>query len=460
MSGREVVIVGAGPAGMTAALTFATAGLEVTMIDDNPRAGGQVFRAGSDYPGLDPRADSLRTLLAAARGRIEHRAQAEIVAVFPDRKIWVLEGERLSELRPRALLLATGALEVPVPVPGWTLPGVFTLGGLQNLMKAGGIVPAGPLVLAGAGPLLWLVAWQMSALGVPVAAVVDAAMRPPLRALPRLLRRADLLAKGMGFELALRRQGVAMLRGHTVVAIEGKGGAESVIVAALDAQWRELPGTRRAIAARTVAIGFGLRPNPELAQLAGAALHYAPAFGGWAPRRDAHYETSVPGIFAIGDGAGVVGVDHALAEGRLAALAVLRHLGRPVPADLSERAPYAEARRRRARAFAAGIADWAALRPAIFELAEPETVICRCEDTRRCELEAGLSLGLDAPGPLKLRTRAGMGLCQGRTCTPALLHMIARKTGAAIADLPYPTARVPLRPTPLGALAGLQETAD
>ncbi|WP_374449769.1 NAD(P)/FAD-dependent oxidoreductase [Stella sp.] len=459
----ETVVVGAGPAGAAAALALAEAGLAVTLVDDNARAGGQVFRTGAAGgrrgpgrrgPGRDPRGAELRARLAATPG-IDHRPDHEVVAIHPDRSLWVRADDgRLQRLAPRLLLVATGAVEIAVPVPGWQRPGVFGLGGLQLLLKGAGTVPTGPVVLAGAGPLLYLLAAQLRAHRVPVAAVVDAAARPGFSVLLGLATQPSLLAAGIGHRWRLLWGGIPVLRRHAVTAVDGdRGGVTGVEVAPVDDDWRPLPGGRRRIAARTLGLGFGVRPNIELTRLAGAEHGWDVGLGGWFPKRSDELETTVPGLFAAGDGAGVLGVDNALDEGLIAAAAIARRLGRGGVLDW--RAEAAIDRRRRRRVFREALADWSALRPGVFAAAGADTVVCRCEDVTAGEIADAVRLGYRAPGPLKMATRAGMGLCQGRVCATAVQHLLAAAAGTDPGAVPPPSVRVPLRPVPLDAFAGM-----
>lgn len=461
MNPRDIVIVGAGPAGATAANKLAEAGIGSVLLDDNAQAGGQIFRAGPnatstvDLPGHDARGPALRAGLVRYAPRIDYRPGHEVIGLHAGPRVWARGGDgRVVEFTPRHLVIASGALEINVPVRGWTLPGVYGLGGLQILLKQAGVVPAGPVVLGGIGPLLYLVAAQMAAAGVAVAAVVDAAPPPTLAQLAGMARRPDLLARGLGYALALHRRGIPLLRRYAVVEITGTARADGVVVAPLDGAGRPQADGRRVLEAAIVGLGFGLRPNTELTQLAGCAHDYDPALGGWHPRRDANGETSVAGIFAIGDGAGIGGVDRALAEATIVADVLARRCGH---SDLRLAAAAARARRRlpALSAFRRALAAWSAMPPAMFAAADADTVVCRCEDVTRGELDAALDAGLVLPRGLKMATRAGMGLCQGRTCAPAIQHLAALRTSGDVGDVPQPSVRLPLRPVPAAALGAL-----
>ncbi len=458
----SVVIVGAGPAGASVALALARSGVASILLDDNPQAGGQIFRSRADGRaapvGHDARGAALREALRHHASLIDHRRGHEVIAVYPGAKLWVAAAEGGAyELAAEHLVLATGAVEVSVPVPGWTLPGVYTLGGLQILAKASATVPAGRTVLAGAGPLLYLVAAQLVSAGVAVTDVVDAAGFPTPRQIAGMARVPGLFLRGLGFELTLRRHGVEIHRRSAVVEMSGEGAVSEVVVAPLSADWTSRLEGRVRLRADVVGMSFGLRPNTELSQLAGCEHDYDAGAGGWRVRRDAGFATSVTNVYAVGDGAGIGGVDTALAEGTILGHHLARRLGTTTPILDAEAT---EARRQLPwlAAFRGALVDWSGLRPGIFRIADSATMVCRCEDVRAGDIDQALAAGIALPRGLKLRTRAGMGLCQGRTCSPAVQHRIADKAGLPLAVLPMPTVRVPLRPVPVAALATLAPT--
>lgn len=461
----RVVIVGAGPAGASAAVSLAEAGVPSLLLDDNPAAGGQIWRAplgvsrAARAAAPDERGTMLRRRLKALSGRIDHRSGCEVVSLHPDRRtLWVADGEGgVAEIGYGAMLLCPGAVEVTAPVPGWTRPGVLGLGGLQILLKAAATVPAGPVVLGGAGPLLLLVGAQLAAAGVPVT-VVDAARLPGPRTLLGMAGAPGLLAQGIGYRLSILRRRGRYLRRHAIVGIEGDGSdgaASAVLVAPLDRGGTPLPARKRRIPATVVGLGLGLRANTELTQLAGCRHEWEPLAGGWRPVRDATRATDVPGIFVAGDGAGIAGVDAAMADGLIAAAGIAEHLGLAAARDLEAQAAAASVEIARLQRFRRALASWTAPPEPLFHLADAATVICRCEDARLADVQDGLRLGLDQAGPLKMRTRAGMGLCQGRVCAPALQRLLAQSAGVAPGDVPMGTVRTPLRPVALGALAQL-----
>jgi NAD(P)H-nitrite reductase large subunit len=242
-----------------------------------------------------------------------------------------------------------------------------------------------------------------------------------------------------------------------VVEIIGVDSAREIMIASLDDDWSPRPGGRIQLPADVVGMSFGLRPNTELTQLAGCDHVYEAPAGGWRVRRNAGYATSIANVYAIGDGAGIGGVDTALAEGVILAYDLAPRLG-AATAAIDADADQAQRSLAALAGFRRGLVAWSGIRPGIFRAADAGTMICRCEDVRSGDIDQALAAGIALPRGLKLRTRAGMGLCQGRTCAPAIQQRIADRAGMPIADVPMPTVRVPLRPVSVAALATLVPT--
>lgn len=452
----DVAVVGAGPAGLSAAGEAAQHGARVILLDDNGEPGGQYFRhpPATWLWGGTSRSRSGRTrldaLLAALRaGGVDYRARATVWDFPEPSTLAIADGTRSGRIRARAIVLATGARDRAVPFPGWTLPGVVSAGGVQNLIKGMRVAPPGPALVAGNGPLLLVAAASLVRAGVRVAAVVEAADVPrrALREAGRLALAPAIAGQAAGYRVALLAAGVRMLYGHCVVAAHGSTELESVEIAPVDAGGRPARAARERIAVRTLVTGFGLAPSLELARLAGAREAREPLLGGSVLARDASLMTSVPGIFAAGDGAAIGGVAVALLEGRLAGLEAARLAGtgaaRKAPADLRMR--LARARLDRVRA---GIARVFAPPATWRELITGETILCRCEDVRMADIEARIGEGARSATQLKHVTRFGMGRCQGRNCLAALGELLAARG----LDPALPRVRPPARPILLGDL--------
>jgi thioredoxin reductase/bacterioferritin-associated ferredoxin len=447
----DLAVLGAGPAGIEAALAAGGHGLAVTLIDEAQTAGGQVFRAPAPrVVGDSSEGDALRSRLAASP--VAHLAQARAWLLGREGTDWridIVRNGQASTLRARALVLATGAIERVVPFPGWTLPGVVGLAGATIMLKAAGMAPGQRVVVAGNGPLLVAVAASVLKRGAQVVAVVDGAGRADwLRALPRVLSRPDLVRTGLSWLAAIRRAGVPTLHRYRVLRAIGTDRVTAVEIAGASGQ--------RLLEADALAIGHGLIPDTAATRLLRLPHRYAPALGGWVPERDETTLLAEPMLWLAGDGAGVRGAAAAALQGRLAGFAAAHALGALPSAKFSQIA--AALRRRIARAEKFGAAWGAMCDPddAAYAAIPPETIVCRCEDISRAELEAAIDAGATEANQLKQFTRCGMGPCQGRYCGHSVGALLALR-GHARAQF---TGRAPLRPVPLDALLGDFDYSD
>ncbi|MEV7596133.1 NAD(P)/FAD-dependent oxidoreductase [Kitasatospora sp. NPDC089797] len=459
----DLAVVGAGPAGLAAAVTAADLGLRCVLLDGGQRSGGQYYRHPA--PGLGAaRPDRLHhgwSVYTGLAERLDAHERSGRAVFRGGHQVWALErtgrgfavhvtrgpeaGDRAT-VRARTVLLATGAYERQLPFPGWTLPGVVTAGGAQAMLKAGLVLPGRRIVVAGSGPLLLAAASSLVTAGAEVPAVVEATAYLGYARRPGVLAAVPAkLVEGAGHGRALLRHGVRLRPRSAVVEAHGTDRVTAVTVARLDADWRPLPGTGRRIECDALAVGHGLLPQIELAVELGAAT-VAGADGAVALRVDARLRTSVPGLWSAGETNGVGGADLALAEGELAAHAIAGDLaGRAAAGERPGRSLLR--RRARLRAFAALMAAAHRPGPGWTGWLRPDTDVCRCEEVPVARIrEAVEELGAGDPRTVKLLTRAGMGWCQGRMCGPA----VARLSGA---DEPGADRRPFACPVPLAQLA-------
>jgi hypothetical protein len=340
-----------------------------------------------------------------------------------------------------------------VPFPGWTLPGVLAAGAVQNLIKSQRILPGRRFLVAGNGPLLLVAAHSIVRAGGTVVEIAESAsLARAWRHIPSLLSAPGLLRRGIGYRAALFRAGVPLRAGHTVVEARGRDEVSEAVVAPIDAAGHLDRSRARTVAVDTVVTGFGLVPAVELTRLLGCRHRWDTARGGWIPQRSADFQTTVPGVFVVGDCAGIGGAEVALAEGRLAGLLAGLRLGRGDARHLAGRLE--SARRRLARLHRARdaiAALWAP--PATYlQLLTPATIVCRCEEVVASDVARALGESSRSLDSLKAATRATMGRCQGRNCVGTVASILAQALGPGPEALEPPRARPPARPIPLDAL--------
>ncbi|MEW5957480.1 MAG: FAD-dependent oxidoreductase [Chloroflexota bacterium] len=460
MATTELAVVGAGPAGLAAAVAAARLGVQVTLIDELPKPGGQYLK-GEARPVAPPVSKAERhgqDLIAELSNlAIDLRTQT---------LVWGIDGTRLALhgsagpawLEAQAVVVAAGARELVVPFSGWTLPGVMTLGAAQLLAKAHRVLPGRRVLLAGSGPLLLAAANELLSLGAEVAAVLEATH--PGRWLPyapAVWGQWDRLGEGWRYWQALRRARAPYRFGRIVIRAEGEAELEAVLVARLDRRGRPLAGTAETIAVDTLCLGFGFVPNIELTQLAGCAHEFDRARGGWVPTVNERLETSRPGLFVAGETAGVGGAAAALLQGRVAGLAAAHRLGQLSLDRLNRELDSLAGPRRRQRNFGAMLNTLFRPPAALDALIPDDTIICRCEDVPAGEIRRAAAGGLTHLDALKTATRLGQGPCQGRTCGPLLARLIAEQTGRPEAAAGCFHVRPPLKPVPLGSLAAARD---
>jgi len=410
----HILVVGAGPAGLSAATAAARAGARVTVLDDNPAAGGQIWRSGlagakdHDAPGkakalADFRASGAQLL---SNRRVVDTPTSNLLRVFSDET-------GIEDHTWDRLILATGARERLLPFPGWTLPGVMGAGGLQALVKGGFSVAGKRVVFAGTGPLLLAVAAHLQAEGARIVTVAEQAPFETLHGFAKTLwSHPSKLLQGARYRMALLRTPYRL--GCWPIAAEGTDHVTAVKLTDGTKVWTE--------PCDLLACGFHLVPNTELAQLLGCQRN------GDFVAVDEHQQTSLPNIYCAGEPTGIAGLDAALLQGAIAGLAAS---GQNSSRSLLSR-------RDNERAFGHALEAAFALRPELRNLARPDTIVCRCEDVRFADL-APHSSWTDA----KLQTRCGMGPCQGRICGPAVQTLFGWRNASV---------RPPLFPIPLSAL--------
>ncbi len=453
-----LVVIGAGPAGLSAAAEATAAGVETLLLDEQAVPGGQIYRAvgranpdrrtilGADY------ADGAGLLPVLKSSQLDYRPGASVWQVTPEREVFYTVAGKATAVRAARMVLATGAMERPMPFPGWTLPGVMSAGAAQILLKSSGLVPDGEVVLAGSGPLLFLIANQILNAGGRIAGLVETTPRGNLaRALPYLpglLRLPAYLGKGLALLARLRRAKVPYFRGARDLTAHGGTQVEALRFTA-GGRTHELP-------CQILLLHQGVAPNVQITRALGLTHDWDAVPRCWRPRLDAWGGTELEGIAVAGDGGGILGAAASAHQGRLAGLQAACRLGKLNEAERDARTGAhrrALSAQRAARPFLDRL-----YRPAGAFLDPPgETIVCRCEEVTAAQIRGFVGLGCLGPNQAKAFGRAGMGPCQGRLCGLTVSEIMARTRGVGVQDVGAYRVRPPIKPVTLAELAAMDE---
>ncbi len=444
---KATVIVGAGPAGIRAAELLVAAGIRPVVIDEGMKAGGQIYRRPPEgftwsaqqlYGSEAGKARALHSLFdrMVARGEVEYHPRSSAMALTAN-VLQVLTPAGRREFAYNRLILATGATDRLVPVPGWQAPGVYSLGAAQIALKAQGVALGRRIVLAGSGPLLTLVAIQLLKAGANVAAVLDtSSARNQILALPGMMARPVLLLRGLVMRLKLGRLYRA---GVTLTDIVSDETGPTAVC------WRDAGGHDYHTECDMVGIGWHLRAETQLAGLAQCSFDYDPGWAQWLPRAD-RMGRAADGVYLAGDGLRLLGADGAEVAGRLAASACLADMGLPYPnpaRDLRRLARYERFARAIARAF-----PWPA---GMVRSVPDEAMVCRCEGISAGDLRGSVDYAGSEANRVKSMVRVGMGRCQGRFCQLASAELIAEQAGIPVCKVGRLREQAPVRPLPIGS---------
>ena len=496
----DVAVVGAGPAGLAAALAAADLGAQVVLVDAGQTVGGQIYRqpataSAAEAAAVGPKMPE-RLRRALGHPRIQHQPETMVWQAVKDAdvtygvdgkdelgdggsrgagfRLWLTgagrggaEDPAPDQLRTRAVVIATGASEIVLPFPGWELPGVTTVGAAQALLKGQGVTAGRRVLVAGSGPLLLPAAAGLAEAGVNVLAVLEA---NPVR-LATLSRAARLApfsgkaAEAAAYARILARHRVPIRPGQAVIAAHGDNQVTEATVSRVDRDWRPIHGTERRVSVDAVQASFGFSPALELSRALGCADLPQPGRPTAAVWCDGDQATSVPGVFAAGETTGVAGADVAELEGYIAGAGAARYLEKSGHAafDISDgiRAGRGERAVRqlrpalaRAGRFARGLDELYPWRPGWLEWPGPDTIVCRCEEVPWAAIAQAAAAGTRDVRAVKGVTRCGMGYCQGRVCGPAVQQAVAAATGRGLGAVGDLGSRPLLTPVPLGEIAG------
>ncbi len=449
-SSYELVVIGGGPAGLAAAALAARAGVSTVLFDENPGVGGQIYRAITTTPVKD------RAILGEDYwdgATLADEAKASGALIVNGATVWSLDRQRLVGvsiggkarlIEAGRVIIATGSQERPFPIPGWTLPGVMTAGGAQTALKAQGLVASGRTVLAGNGPLLWLLAAQTLRAGGKIDAILDTTPRRNwLQAVFHLpdFALSPYFGKGLALLKEVRAK-VAIHRADTIEAV-GTDRVREVVFSGSG-------GTKR-LPVDLLLLHQGVVPNVNLANAAGVAHEWNDRQLCFVPVLDADFGSSVPGIAVAGDGAGIAGGTAAAERGRIAAIAAVRALKPDSVVPDTQAIRQSLQREEMGRSFL----DWLNRPSESFRQPVGDTIACRCEEVTAKQVRDTAKMGCEGPNQMKAFLRCGMGPCQGRLCGLTVTELIAAERKTTPDEVGYYRLRPPVKPITLAELASL-----
>jgi NADPH-dependent 2,4-dienoyl-CoA reductase/sulfur reductase-like enzyme len=431
----DLLIVGAGPAGIAAAIEAATHGLTVMLLDENSAPGGRIWQALESRGAKDSDDEAALTMIRRFRhSEVETNWNATVWAIEPDGQVYWSDTHGTHSVLAKNVLLATGTTERPLPIQGWTLPGVMTVGAAQIALKTAGLVPDAGTWLAGQGPLLLLYANQVLDAGGRFAGVIDLSDGfAPLRALWQVTLSTLLeLRRGLTWRRRLSEAGVRWIAAADLRA-NGRTALQGISFRTTNG-WQTEP-------ADLMLLHDGVIPSTQITRALGCAHRWSTAQRCWYPVTDDLGRSSVPGILVAGDGAGIGGAAAAVLSGRIAARGLIG-------------ADTAALRAERTRTLA--------VRPLLDTLFAPRamrlhdaTIVCRCEEVTADDIRSAARAGCQGMNQLKAYTRCGMGPCQGRTCGPIGIEVLAEARNVPVSAIEPLRTRFPTKPVSVGDLVML-----
>ncbi len=456
----DVVIVGMGPAGMASAVELAELDLNIAIVDENSLPGGQIYRQHSrDFTLIDP--SFMGDKYKKGRKLVdEFKSVKDKITLFNDTYIWGFFGENTLTLLQNGkmismnfdkLLITEGATERTIPFPGWTLPGIITLGGLQKFVLHERLLPGKRFLLAGCSPLLLPVAANLLDAGAEVVGICDASMsNKHMKLMTKLIGQKGLAKEVFSYIFPVIKKSVPIMRSCAVTAASGESGVQRVTVMKLDKNGNPVAGSEKNYEVDILAVSYGFLPSTRLSRLLGCKQEYDQVLNAWNPETDDHMQTSVPGVYVAGDSGGIGGADMAEIEGHIAAAHMAGELGRLPGGEVEKRAAQYQKAKERISKYISVLNDVFAVRPGLFDIMDKDTIVCRCEQITLGQILGGIELGFRNINEMK-RIRTSMGLCQGRSCEATVSHIMAQ-SGIPIDEIGYLGLRPPLSPLPVSLL--------
>jgi thioredoxin reductase/bacterioferritin-associated ferredoxin len=458
---QDLIVIGAGPAGISAAITASRHGLKVTLIDDSSIAGGQIYRAtpkewtrNASTPGDQDLDDGnvLRDLLS--KSNVVHLTNHVVWAVAPGFEVRAVSDTKEIKLSAKQLIICSGVTERILPFPGWTTPGVIGLAASTNLLKSQQILPGENPVIAGSGPLLYAVADAIIVAGGKPAAIADlGSLVDWIVSLPKLLTAPALLFRGLLWRARIFKARIPVLHRHHVARVHGEDQVETIELMPINANGTPLLKKKSIkFKSTSLIVGHGLIPSVEISRLLKAKHLYRAKRGGWIPEIDAFQRTKISGLYVAGDCGGISGAKTAALSGTIAGLRASFDSDMISQKTFQDLYHLTERKKNKAERFGKQMGKLMSIRSGLLEGLTPDTIVCRCEDITYGQIMGAIKAGAADCNEVKAWTRAGMGPCQGRTCGETIAEILSRQVGDRD-KAGFFTARVPLRPCTIDALA-------
>ncbi len=461
----QLGVIGAGPGGLAAAAAAAQCGVEVVIFDERPSSGGQLYK--QLIPSMKPVTGRPLDSQYADGQKLIAEAKEAGCTFLNDALVWraaydgadqlelsIYSAGSITYYHLQYLVIATGAYDEPLPVPGWTLPGVMTAGAAQTLVRSYGVVPPGPVIVAGSGPLVLQVAYELTRAGADVAAVISST-RVTFHKIPAVagmfFNNPKITLLGLKYLKEIRSYNIPLINGHVITEIGGNEKCESVKIAPLGKNGAADLTRIREFQAHTVCQSYGLLPANEVARQLGC--HFEPDSKGFrdlVAAREDNGQSSLAPVHLVGEAGGIVGGYMALYQGYLAGWRIAEKLGHEIPHTQYARVGREFEKHQRFQKHLWHTLEGPA--PGLNSV-DKDTIICRCEEVTSGTLKNAMAQGAHDMGSLKRLTRAGMGRCQGRYCGTFVARMLSEQLQRPLSEKEYNVPQAPLKPIPLSVLA-------
>ncbi|WP_282130374.1 NAD(P)/FAD-dependent oxidoreductase [Pseudoalteromonas aliena] len=457
-SSYPVVIVGGGPAGTAAAAQLGKFGIKSEIIEEASKIGGVIYRGPLrntlSLPHLD---DNLKRAMSALQTRYESqhaniklKLDTRVLGPEANSKLLLNKDDALDIIAYQELILATGCHERSIPFGGWELPGVMLMGGVQLQIKSGLVKPGSRMALVGTGPLLPLVACQLHKSGVEVVGVYEASQFSKLaKEAVALLNKPKLTLSGLSMMGYLKKQNIPFHYGWGVVKAKGKQKLNQLIVAPYNEQWQAGTHKSKTIDVDSIGVGYGFVARSQLAMLLGVEHSYSNVSGN-VPELDKWQHSNINNVYVAGDSSGLLGADAAICEGQIAAIRIAQNRGKLTAEQATQLASKIIKKLDRIKRFRYGFDRFSTRQVGLMDLAEVDTIVCRCEQTTRGQIDIAIAQGVKDITSLKMRTRIGMGDCQGKTCSSYAIDRLHQAGYTENVGVIKP--RFPLDPIPFAML--------